>query len=77
MYSQTSVGLLKKIIALEIIGVLGAYTLYFKMKSSEDFRQKMKRRCPSVLEVYYKSNEWAGIYGLKEIDEEKWLTKKP
>uniref|UniRef100_A0A8C5WUB8 Uncharacterized protein n=1 Tax=Laticauda laticaudata TaxID=8630 RepID=A0A8C5WUB8_LATLA len=30
-----------------------------------------------IFTVYYKSNEWAGIYGLKEMDEEKWLTKKP
>ncbi|XP_034284073.1 protein CEBPZOS [Pantherophis guttatus] len=77
MKPLTSVRLFKKILILEVIGVLGVYTLYYKMNSSEDFRHKMKRRCPSVLEVYYKSNEWAGIYGLKELDEEKWLTKKP
>ncbi|KAG8123488.1 hypothetical protein E2320_018800 [Naja naja] len=62
MNPQSSVRFIKGILILEVIGVLGAYTLYFKMNSSE---------------AYYKSNEWAGIYGLKEMDEEKWLTKKP
>uniref|UniRef100_A0A670XTJ0 CEBPZ opposite strand n=1 Tax=Pseudonaja textilis TaxID=8673 RepID=A0A670XTJ0_PSETE len=60
----------KRILILEIIGVLGAYTLYYKMNSSEG-------KNPIQLLFYYKSNEWAGIYGLKEMDEEKWLTKKP
>ncbi|XP_063162053.1 protein CEBPZOS [Candoia aspera] len=77
MTSHTSVKLFKKILILEVIGVLGAYSLYYKMDSSQDFRHKMKRRWPSILEVYYKSNEWAGIYGIRETDEENWLTKKP
>ncbi|CAH2252955.1 Hypothetical predicted protein [Pelobates cultripes] len=52
----------KGIVLLEVAGVVGAY----------DFRYTMNRRFPSVLEMFYKSNEWAGIYGIRELDAEKW-----
>ncbi|XP_054831874.1 protein CEBPZOS [Eublepharis macularius] len=66
----------KGVLVLEMLGVGGAYMLYYKMDTSQDFRQKMNRRYPSILEVYYKCNEWSGIYGLKEKDQETWLSSK-
>uniref|UniRef100_A0A3Q3QM32 CEBPZ opposite strand n=1 Tax=Monopterus albus TaxID=43700 RepID=A0A3Q3QM32_MONAL len=64
--------LMKAVIALELMGVLGAYGLFLMMNSSRDFRSTVKRRFPSILEVYYKSNEWAGVYGIREGDHEAW-----
>ncbi|OCT79920.1 hypothetical protein XELAEV_18026733mg [Xenopus laevis] len=66
----------KGVIFLEVAGVFGAYTLFHKMNASQDFRHTMNRKFPSVLEIYYKSNEWAGIYGIREQDAEAWTIKK-
>ncbi|XP_073413696.1 protein CEBPZOS [Dendrobates tinctorius] len=66
----------KSVLALELAGVVGAYLLYFKMDSSQDFRHTMNRRFPSILEVYYKSNDWAGVQGVRERDALTWETKK-
>lgn len=68
--------LMKGLIALELLGVFGAYALFHTMNSSQDFRGTMNRRFPSVLEVYYRSNEWAGIYGIRERDREVWAAKQ-
>ncbi|XP_063774051.1 protein CEBPZOS isoform X4 [Pseudophryne corroboree] len=51
----------KGVILLELAGVVGVYLLYHKIDSSQ---------------VYYKSNEWAGIQGLREKDALAWNTKK-
>ncbi|XP_064195924.1 protein CEBPZOS-like isoform X1 [Anguilla rostrata] len=66
----------KAIVVLEVAGVFGAYFLFQKMNTSRDFRSTMSRNLPSVLEVYYKSNEWAGVYGIREGDQEAWSAKK-
>ncbi|CAK6982410.1 protein CEBPZOS-like [Scomber scombrus] len=68
--------LMKGVIALELLGVFGAYALFHKMNNSQDFRSTMNRRLPSVLEVYYQSNEWAGVYGIRERDHEAWAAKQ-
>nr|DBA26817.1 TPA: hypothetical protein GDO54_011027 [Pyxicephalus adspersus] len=65
----------KGVLFLELAGLFGVYVLYHKMDSSQDFRYTMNRRLPSVLEVYYKSNEWAGMHGKREKDAEAWRTK--
>ncbi|XP_036406097.1 protein CEBPZOS-like isoform X2 [Megalops cyprinoides] len=64
------------VLVLELAGVVGAYLLFQGMDASRDFRNTMHRRFPSVLEVYYKSNEWAGIYGIREADMDAWAAKK-
>ncbi|XP_041661345.1 protein CEBPZOS-like [Cheilinus undulatus] len=68
--------LMKGVIVLELVGVLGAYGLFQMMNSSRDFRNTMNRRFPSILEVYYQSNEWAGVYGIRERDHEAWSAKQ-
>ncbi|XP_069811520.1 protein CEBPZOS [Dendropsophus ebraccatus] len=68
--------LFKGVLALELAGVVGAYLLYFRMDSSQDFRHTMNRRLPSILEVYYKSNEWAGVHGIRERDAQAWEARK-
>ncbi|KAJ8389387.1 hypothetical protein AAFF_G00120950 [Aldrovandia affinis] len=65
----------KGVILLEVAGVFGAYFLFQKMNTSRDFRNTMNRKLPSVLEVFYKSNEWAGIHGIRESDQDAWSTK--
>ncbi|XP_029965713.1 protein CEBPZOS-like [Salarias fasciatus] len=68
--------LMKGVIALELLGVLGAYALFHRMNSSQDFRSTMNSTFPSILEVYYQSNEWAGIYGIRERDREVWASRR-
>ncbi|NXJ42391.1 CEBOS protein, partial [Ciconia maguari] len=41
-----------------------------------DFRYTMQKRFPSILEVYYKSNEWSGVHGIRENDQMTWLSSK-
>ncbi|XP_029589902.1 protein CEBPZOS [Salmo trutta] len=67
--------LFKGVLLLEVAGVLGAYGLFYKMNTSQDFRNSMNNMLPSVLEVYYKSNEYAGVYGIREKDLEDWSKK--
>ncbi|CAN9507330.1 unnamed protein product [Ophioblennius macclurei] len=64
--------LMKAAVALELLGLMGVYALFRSMDSSQDFRSTMSRRFPSVLEVYYQSNEWAGISGIRERDRQVW-----
>ncbi|KAG7218199.1 hypothetical protein INR49_020553 [Caranx melampygus] len=59
--------LMKGVIVLELLGVFGAYAY---------FRHTMNRRFPSILEVYYQSNEWAGVYGIRERDHQAWASKR-
>ncbi|XP_012923510.1 protein CEBPZOS-like [Heterocephalus glaber] len=67
----------KGILVAELMGTFGAYFLFNKMNTSQDFRQTMSKKFPFILEVYYKSIEQSGIYGTREQDQEKWLgTKK-
>ncbi|RLV98661.1 hypothetical protein DV515_00010536 [Chloebia gouldiae] len=41
-----------------------------------NFRHTMQKRFPSILEVYYKSNERSGIHGIRENDQMTWLSSK-
>ncbi|XP_034555143.1 protein CEBPZOS-like [Notolabrus celidotus] len=68
--------LMKGVIALELVGIFGAYGLFQMMNNSQDFRSSVNRKFPSVLEVYYQSNEWAGVYGVRERDHEAWSAKQ-
>ncbi|XP_041037886.1 protein CEBPZOS-like [Carcharodon carcharias] len=67
--------LFKGVLFMEVAGVAGAYWLFRRMNASQEFRHTVNRRFPSILEVYYKSNEWAGIYGIREQDQETWSNK--
>ncbi|XP_074753008.1 protein CEBPZOS isoform X2 [Athene noctua] len=66
----------KGLLLLEAAGLLGALLLYRAMDRSRDFRYTMQKRFPSILEVYYKSNEWSGIHGIRENDQMAWLSSK-
>ncbi|KAF6102637.1 CEBPZ opposite strand [Phyllostomus discolor] len=66
----------KGVLVVELFGVFGAYVLFRKMDTSQDFRQTMSKKFPSILEVYYKSIEYSGMYGIRQQDEEKWLNNK-
>ncbi|KAM7078666.1 protein CEBPZOS isoform 1-T3 [Molossus nigricans] len=66
----------KGVLVAEFVGVFGAYILFHKMDKSQDFRQTMSKKFPSILEVYYKSVEYSGMYGIRLQDQEKWLKNK-
>ncbi|KAM4528726.1 protein CEBPZOS-like isoform 2-T2 [Fundulus diaphanus] len=68
--------LMKGVMVVEVLGVLGAYVLFHRMNNSPEFRNTMSNKFPSVLEVYYRSNEWAGVYGIRERDQEAWSAKR-
>ncbi|XP_059841632.1 protein CEBPZOS-like [Hypanus sabinus] len=70
-----AIRIFKGVILLEVAGVMGAYWLFHRMNTSQAFRYKVNKRFPSILEVYYKSNEWAGVYGIRELDQETWSSK--
>uniref|UniRef100_A0A3P9LMM0 CEBPZ opposite strand n=1 Tax=Oryzias latipes TaxID=8090 RepID=A0A3P9LMM0_ORYLA len=63
--------LLKGVIALELAGVFGAYALFHKMNNSQESKNRF---VPPP--VYYQSNEWAGIYGIRERDHQAWSAKQ-
>ncbi|XP_012330853.1 protein CEBPZOS [Aotus nancymaae] len=66
----------KGVLVAELLGIFGAYFLFNKMHGSQDFRQTMSKKFPFILKVYYKSTEMSGIYGIRELDEKKWLESK-
>uniref|UniRef100_A0A8C4P665 Uncharacterized protein n=1 Tax=Dromaius novaehollandiae TaxID=8790 RepID=A0A8C4P665_DRONO len=49
------------LLLLEAAGLVGAMLLYRRMEHSQ---------------VYYKSNEWSGIHGIRENDQMTWLSSK-
>ncbi|XP_022260348.2 protein CEBPZOS isoform X1 [Canis lupus familiaris] len=66
----------KGVLVVELLGVFGAYFLFNRMNTSQDFRQTMSKKFPFILEVYYKSIEQSGMYEVREQDQEKWLNSK-
>ncbi|XP_076990120.1 protein CEBPZOS isoform X1 [Tamandua tetradactyla] len=66
----------KGILVAEVMGLFGAYFLFNKMNTSQDFRHTMSKKFPFILEVYYKSLEHSGMYGTRQQDQEKWLNSK-
>ncbi|XP_074065819.1 protein CEBPZOS [Macrotis lagotis] len=66
----------KGVLAVELLGITGVYLLFNKMNTNQDFRHTMSKKFPLILEVYYKSNEWSGLYGIREHDQEEWLKRK-
>ncbi|KFV95375.1 hypothetical protein N326_06580, partial [Eurypyga helias] len=59
-----------------ISAVVWPYTINCDLSFLSDFRYTMQKRFPSILEVYYKSNEWSGIHGIRENDQMTWLSSK-
>ncbi|XP_075856790.1 protein CEBPZOS-like isoform X1 [Microcebus murinus] len=66
----------KGVLVAEVMGLLGAYFVFTKMNTSQDFRQTMSKKFPFILEVYYRSIEQSGMYGIRIQDQEKWLNSK-
>ncbi|XP_040080580.1 protein CEBPZOS isoform X3 [Oryx dammah] len=70
----------KGVLVAELMGIFGAYFLFNKMNTSQDFRHTMSKKFPFILEgmffLYYKSIEHSGTYGIREQDQEKWLSNK-
>ncbi|XP_023579626.1 protein CEBPZOS-like [Octodon degus] len=55
----------KGVLVAGLKGVFGAYFLFNKMNTSQDFRKTMNKKFLFILEVYYKSIEQSGIYGTR------------
>nr|XP_020144204.1 protein CEBPZOS isoform X2 [Microcebus murinus] len=68
--------LAKMIFTGVLVTQLGAYFVLAKMNTSQDFRQTMSKKFPFILEVYYRSIEQSGMYGIRIQDQEKWLNSK-
>ncbi|XP_014442992.1 protein CEBPZOS-like [Tupaia chinensis] len=66
----------KGVLVAELMGIFGAYFLFNKMNTSQDFGQTRKKKFPFILKVYYKSIEQSGLYRIREQDQEKWLNSK-
>ncbi|XP_014441316.1 protein CEBPZOS-like [Tupaia chinensis] len=66
----------KGVLVAELTGIFGAYFLFTKMNTSQDFRHTMNEKFPFILEVYCKSIKQSGMYGIREQDQEKWLNSK-
>nr|XP_017830946.1 protein CEBPZOS-like [Callithrix jacchus] len=56
----------KGILVVALVGIFGANFWFNKMHTSQDFRQTMSKKFPFILEVYYKSTEQSGMYGIRE-----------
>ncbi|XP_048221738.1 protein CEBPZOS-like [Perognathus longimembris pacificus] len=67
----TAKKIFRGILVAELLGVFGAYFLFNKMNTNQNFRQTMTKKFPFILEVYYKSLEMSGMYGIREQDQEK------
>ncbi|XP_028334097.2 protein CEBPZOS-like [Physeter macrocephalus] len=67
----------KGVLVAELVDICWSIFLFFyKMNTRQDFRQNMSKKFPFILEVYYKSTEHSGTYGIREQDQEKWLNSK-
>ncbi|XP_037662552.1 protein CEBPZOS-like [Choloepus didactylus] len=66
----------KGILVAGVMGIFGAYFLFNKMNTSQDFRQTMSKKFPFILEVYYKFLVHSGMYGIRQQDQEKWMNSK-
>ncbi|XP_023599499.1 protein CEBPZOS-like [Myotis lucifugus] len=60
----------------ECVGIWGAYVLFNKMNTSQDFKQRMSKKFPFISEDDYKSIEHSAIRGIRKEDQEKWLNSK-
>ncbi|XP_058900742.1 protein CEBPZOS-like [Kogia breviceps] len=69
----------KGVLVAELVDIWKPWSIFFlkkKMNTRQDFRQNMSKKFPFLLEVYYKSTERSGMYGIREQDQEKWLNSK-
>ncbi|XP_029795812.1 protein CEBPZOS-like [Suricata suricatta] len=66
----------KGVLVGELVNVFGEHFLFYKMNTSQNFRQTMSKKFPVILDVYYKSIEPSGMYGVREQDQKKWLNSK-
>ncbi|XP_019382285.1 PREDICTED: protein CEBPZOS isoform X2 [Gavialis gangeticus] len=64
--------LIRGILLAELVGVVGFYTIYFRLHANQDFRHTVHKKFPAILEAYYKWNEQCGIHGVREKDQIKW-----
>uniref|UniRef100_A0A8C3S0L1 CEBPZ opposite strand n=1 Tax=Chelydra serpentina TaxID=8475 RepID=A0A8C3S0L1_CHESE len=62
----------KGVLLLEMAGVAGACFVFYRMDASQDDTDAFSY----IFTVYYKSNEWAGVHGIREKDQLKWLSNK-
>ncbi|MEQ2194487.1 hypothetical protein XENOCAPTIV_030049 [Xenoophorus captivus] len=53
--------LMKGVIVVELLGVFGAYALFHKMNNSQEFRNTMNNKFPSVLEEPGQNTPWSAV----------------
>ncbi|XP_077993983.1 protein CEBPZOS-like [Glandiceps talaboti] len=63
---------IRVVLAAEAVVFFGAYYVFHKMNTNQDYRQKMHTKHPMVLEAFYKSAEWGGIKDTRQNDYKAW-----
>ncbi|KYO23873.1 protein CEBPZOS-like [Alligator sinensis] len=63
---------IRRLMLVELAGVVAAYAVYFRLHTNQDFRHTMHKRFPAILEAYYKCNEQCGICDIRKKDQIKW-----
>ncbi|XP_045665022.1 protein CEBPZOS isoform X1 [Ursus americanus] len=62
----------KGVLVVELLGVFGAYFLFNKMNTSQDFRQTMSKKFPFILEGKLKFGEMEKLTKSSTTSLKKW-----
>ncbi|XP_019382284.1 PREDICTED: protein CEBPZOS isoform X1 [Gavialis gangeticus] len=64
------------LVVLNTTVVCATVGTFWRINQSQDFRRKMHKVFPYMLEAYYIFQEAGGYYGIREKDEMEWLSRK-
>ncbi|XP_077867388.1 protein CEBPZOS-like [Saccoglossus kowalevskii] len=62
----------KIVLVIEGIFFFGAYYVFHKMNTNQEYRHYMHKKHPTILEGFYKSAEWGGIKDARINDYKAW-----
>ncbi|KAL5008600.1 hypothetical protein ScPMuIL_014181 [Solemya velum] len=68
---------LKYLLYAEVAAIGASYFLWHKMNTSRDFRHKMHKSFPSILNGYYYIGEKFGDYPTRILDYKAWEVSPP
>ena len=62
---------IKAAIAFELVLFVSCYVGWKKLNNSQDLRYKVYKKCPSILELYYKVGDMYKS-DMRQLDSEAW-----